>query len=50
MNEIRRGLVRVRVPDAMVDYPAHYRELMKKIEELNAYIYSIDTGQTEPWR
>ncbi len=50
MKEVRRGLVRVKVPDAIIDYPAHYRELLKKIEELNAFIYSIDTGATEPWR
>ena len=49
MKEVRRGLVRVKVPDEMLEWPGHSRELMEKIMELNAYIYSIDTGATEPW-
>lgn len=49
MNEIRRGRVRVKVPDEMLDYPGHRRELMEKIEELNALIFSVETGAPLPW-
>jgi hypothetical protein len=50
MKEISRGRVVVYVPDEMIEWPGHRRELMKKIEDLNAFIYSLDTGSTEPWR
>ncbi len=47
---ISRAAVEVLVPEEMLEWPAHHKELMEKIEELNAYIYSIETGRTEPWR
>ena len=43
------GRVRVLVSDDM-DYLGHHRELMQKIKELNAYIFSVETGKPEPWR
>ena len=49
-ERIGSGAVVVWVSEQMLDWPAHRKELMKKIEELNTYIYSIDTGGTEPWR
>ena len=48
MNEVRVGRVRVLIGDAM-EYPAHHRELMRKMRELNALIYSVEEGRTEPW-
>ena len=48
MQEVRYGRVSAFVDDAM-DYPAHHRELMEKMRELNALIYAVETGSTEPW-
>ncbi len=50
MKMLRKGAVTVSVPDEIFEWPAHRQELMDKIEELNAYIHSIGTGETEPWR
>ena len=47
MQEVRYGRVSAFVDDAM-DYPAHHRELMQKMRELNALIYSVETGEAIP--
>ena len=49
MHEVIYGRVSAFVDDAM-DYPAHRKELMEKMRELNALIYAVETGSTEPWQ
>ena len=48
MNRIRRGNVTVYIPDEM-KYPGHLSDLMRMMDELDGFIYSVATGQTEPW-
>lgn len=43
------GVVQVRVPDHVFDWPAHVKEIERKVHELNALIFSLETGNTEPW-
>ena len=49
MREVRYGRVSAFIGDAM-EYPGHLEELMEKMRDLNALIYSVETGSTEPWR
>jgi hypothetical protein len=49
MRRLIRRHVIVMVPDDMVEFPAHFRELMQKVEDLSGFINSIATGQTELW-
>lgn len=50
MHEVRIGRVRVLLGDGDgMEYPAHHRELRRKMKELNALIFAVETGRTEPW-
>ncbi len=48
MHEVRYGRVSAFIGDEM-EYPGHRKELMEKMRELNALIYAVETGSTEPW-
>lgn len=50
MQEVRIGRVIVFIGNGKgMEYPAHHRELRRKMKELNALIFAVETGRTEPW-
>lgn len=49
MKHVSLMYVSAKVPDDMMAFPAHKRELMQKMEELESYILSIASGKTELW-
>ena len=49
MKTVRLMYVSARVPDDMMEFSAHKRELLQKMEELESYILSIASGKTELW-
>ena len=48
MREVRVGRVGVFIGDEM-EYPGHLEELTQKMAELNALIYSVETGEAIPY-
>ncbi len=47
MRRIELMCVSVTVSDEMMEFPAHRRELMQKLRELESYVLSIASGKTE---
>lgn len=47
MRVIRRRHVVVYLSDTVYDWPAHLKEVSDKMDELEALIRSIETGETQ---
>jgi len=49
MKRISLMCVSVMVSEEMLEFPAHKRELLRKMKELESYILSVASGKTELW-